>query len=162
MNDANLETLAEIRGFFRAFEWVNGKTNHGYCFEVFLAPKNADIHAAVGSHLAKENPKRLSVTEVDDWREHVSQTLIRWLLMYLNDHPASGCLTDQSNTFSLSMPSCQKQMVDPLIDQIESLSLVQSAHAITIETDGFYACEYTDIVLVATDHHVFLHFDVCD
>jgi len=50
LKDAYLETLAEIRGFFHAFEWVNHKTNHGYSFEISVAAKSDDLNAAVAAH----------------------------------------------------------------------------------------------------------------
>jgi len=162
MNDAHLETLAEIRGFFRAFQWVNHKTNHGFRFQISLAPRNSDIQAAVASHFSDENPTHLSITHVDDWRNLLTKTLIRWLLAYLNDGPAMGRLLDEYKSFSLSLPCFYDDMINPLIEQIESLSPIQSAHTITVKTDEFYACDYTDIVLVASDHLVFLHFHWSD
>lgn len=162
MNDAQLETLAEIRGFFRAFEWVNHKTNHGYCFEISLAPRTSDIHSAIASHFSTETPTHLMMNPVDDWRDLLSKTLVRWLLAYLTDHPSIGRLTDESKLFSLSSLSFHDDLINPLIQQIESLSPIESAYTINLDTEEFYACEYTDIVLIANDHLAFLHFDVCD
>jgi hypothetical protein len=160
MNDAHLATLAEIRGFFRAFEWVNNKCDNGYCFQLSLAPRNSDIQAAVASHFSDENPTHLSVTHVDDWRELLTKTLIRWLLAYLNDDPVSGRLrlVDEHKNFSLSLPCFYNRMVELLIEQIESLSPIQSAHTIR----GLDAWDYSEIILVASDHLVILHFEVFD
>lgn len=162
MDKSQAETLAEIRGFLRAFEWVNGKTNHGYCFEITLAPLNEDLSAAVAAQFARDQPTRLTISPATNWRELLNSTLSHWLLKYLQDPPVLGRLEDKSRTFSLSTASCQQEMVDPLVDQIESLSPIQSAHTISVETAGFYACESADLVLVAAEHLVFLHFDVCD
>lgn len=40
------EILAELHGFFQAFEWVNGKTNHGYSFDISTADA-AEINALI-------------------------------------------------------------------------------------------------------------------
>jgi len=158
----SVETVAEIRGFFRAFEWVNHKTNHGYSFEISTADPTGDLTKDVNAHLSAFSPTSLVVQPYNDWRQTLFDSLKRWLLSYLRDHPSIGRLTDKSNTFSLSSRSFHKDMIDPLIAKIESLGAITSGHNIVVETDGFYACDYTDIVLETSELLIFLHFDVCD
>jgi hypothetical protein len=156
------ETLAELRGFFRAFELVNNKTNHGYTFEIQGVPRDGDIDAAIAAQFADINLTSLTLNRIDDWRALVSATLIRWFLAYLHDPVELGRLIDRSNTFSLSMRSFHKDLVEPIIQRLESLAPFQDAFSIDVQTDEFYACEWTDLVLVSPDLLLFLHFDVCD
>lgn len=162
MNNSTAETLAELRGFFHAFECVNGKTDHGYSFEISVAEPTGDIATDIAAKIVTDTLMSTSLQACDQWRKTLFQTLKRWLLAYLNDRHSIGRLTDASRTFSLSSRSFHKDMIDPIIDQIESIAPVHSAYEITVETEGFYACDYTDLVLVTTGPLVFLHFDVCD
>ena len=158
----NPNAVAEIQGFFRAFEWVNSKTNHGYTFDISTRPKTADINRDVANHFSTYENAETHVAKVADWRETVFDAMVRWLLAYLKDHYRSGRLEDKSKTFSLSSRSFYKDMIDPLIEQIHSISPVRTGYTVHVETVGFYACSYTDIVLDARDCLIFLHFDVCD
>jgi len=117
VTNLNSEMLAELRGFFTAFEWVNGKTNHGYSFNIGTAPKSSNLEADIESHFAASNPIKLTSTKAVDWRELLSSSLARWLFAYLTDHPAIGRLTDESKTFSLSFPSFRTDMVDLIVGQ---------------------------------------------
>ena len=162
MSCLNLSALAEIRGFLHAFEWVNSKSNHGYSFEISTREKTADIDRDVAEHFSGDEGVRTHLSAASDWRDVVFKALVRWLLAYLRDHHTIGRLEDGRKAFSLSSRSSCKDMIDSLIEQIESISPIISGYTVRIQTDGFYVCAYTDIVLDARDCLIFLHFDVCD
>lgn len=154
--------LAYLRGFLEAFAWVNGKTNHGYTFEIDRVEDAGEVEDAVAKRFARDEPSKIALTKLVDWRGEVAATLERWLLRYLRDDPRVGHLEDARKAFSLSHPSFIPDLIAPLVNKIASLSSIQRGFGIDIKTDRFYACESTDMVLVASDSLIFLHFDWCD
>ncbi len=155
MNQTQLETRAELLGYFKAFEEINMKLNHTYSFRLSFAPPTSDISAAVASHLP-EGAAEFNFASVTNWRDELSRTLIRWLFLYLIDDPTSGCLTDEDKRFALSYDDYRQTFTDRLVTQIDSLSPVQSAYRIEF-TD--FGPEFHELVLVAIEHLVFVDFE---
>lgn len=153
MTPDDMETLAEIRGALQAFEWVNHHGDHGYHFQITTTTRSESVTSDVASHFS---PHRVTVDAMRDWRDTLTNTLVRWLFAYLN-----GGLVDKTKSFAMSLPRQRGVVVDQLISRIESIGSIQSALSITVDTD-FPSCDNSDIVLVLENYLVFLHFDVGD
>ncbi len=162
MNHQEELVIADLSGFFRAFEWVNAKCDNGFTFRVECVDGNSDVESAVAKQFASENALEISVKETGYSREFMSKILIRWLLCYLNDEVARDRLQDARQNFSLSHPELYAQLLNPVLDAIETLVPIRSAYTIELTTKGFYACDSDDIVIAGNDRMLFLHFSVSD
>ena len=162
MNHQEELVIADLSGFFRAFEWVNNKSDNGFTFRVECVDGSSDVESAVAKYFAAENALSISVKEIAYSREILFKTLVRWLLCYLNDPVARDRLQDPRQNFSLSHPDFYSQLLTPILDAIESLVPVRSMCTIELTTKGFYACDSDDLVIAGNDRMLFLHFSVSD
>ena len=162
MNHHDELLIADLTGFFRAFEWVNAKCDNGFTFRIECVDGNSDVESAVAKHFASENALNISIKETTYSREFMFKILIRWLLCYLNDPVARDRLQDTRQNFSLSHPEFYAQLLNPILDTIETLVTIRTAYTIELTTKGFYACDSDDIVIAGSDRMLFLHFSVSD
>lgn len=151
--------LYKVHGFLNAFEYVNGKENHSYLFEIFATPKKPDLNEAVQEVFAKWKPSRINLESASDWPQLLQDRVDRWLLAYLKD---SHHLIDRGRHFTLSSDSGPKKMVQHLIVKLEEISPINQAYTVGLEAADFRACAHDDILLVCDDVLLFLHFEVCD
>jgi hypothetical protein len=153
------EALSELRGFLNAFEYINGKTDHGYMFEIWGVRKKTDLDLAIREVFAKWKTSSISKTLVVDWEDLISSALHRWLLAYLKGSPH---LIDRGKQFNLSSDSGCRSVVQHFIEKLTSVSPIREAYTIDVKTEEFYACAHDDILLVCDEVLLFLHFEVCD
>ena len=162
MNPEEALMIADLSGFLRAFAWVNNKCDNGFSFRVECVDGNSDVESAVAIQFASENALNISITENTYSRDFLSKILIRWLLCYLNDPVGRDRLQDTRQNFSLSHPELYSQLLNPILDVIETLVPVRTAYTIELTTKGFYACDSDDLVIAGNDRMLFLHFSVSD
>ena len=162
MNHQEELVIADLSGFLRAFAWVNAKCDNGFAFRVECVDGNSDVESAVANQFGSEDALNISVRETKYSREFLSKILTRWLLCYLNDPVDRDRLQDTRKNFSLSHPEFYSQLLNPIIDAIETLVSVRSVYTIELTTKGFYACDSDDLVIAGNDRMLFLHFSVSD
>ncbi len=165
----NNKAIDKINGFFKAFEWINHKTNFGYTFEIKQLPKFSEHYETIDYYLKNHlsGTCDLSISTVNlgnSWRISLKEYLLKWLFEFqTGSFFDAGCLTDIKNTFSLSCDSEKKQMVEELLNDIESVADFIHGYEVKIYlTNSFYENEYNDFLLLGKDGSLFIHLGVSD
>ncbi len=154
----DVATLAygELRGFLRAFEALNAKTNHSYTFSFDAIPKTDDVSTAIQQRL---EDCRVETRRIDDWVSETKRILERWLFAYQDP---TGRLEDQHRTFALSHESSRRALVDTVMEMLKAIVTPLNAWRVEVQTKQFYECAWDDIAFEDERYVYFLHLGVSD
>ncbi|NEO87981.1 MAG: hypothetical protein F6J87_27540 [Spirulina sp. SIO3F2] len=162
MKDAGFNRL---KGFFRAFAAINCKTNHDYHFEIELLPSFSTTQDILDYW--DKFPTSL-FEEKDAWQAVLTKHLNQWLFEFqFYDVRQKGELVqeklDKHNNFSLSMDIYKEALVEEVIEDFYKLGEFKSCYTIHFgNNQPFYDVNSDDLLLLAQDCSVFVHFGVSD
>lgn len=165
MKDINYK-LGKIDGIFKAFEWVNAKTNHQYSFEISILQGSDTLEKQAELHLKQWYENAIVETqELENWKVELTSTLKRWLFDYVPNNE-EGCqfetLLDETKAFNLSRSEARQLFVENLFGELQETLDIVKVIKVNIKTDEWYEACWDDFAIQGEKASIFLHFGDSD
>lgn len=159
--------IGYLSGILKAFEWVNGKSNHGYSFTI--EPLNGDesLEKLIENDLKTwDETTIVTATPLNNWREEFSKVLQSWLFSYvcIDENSFEDCLVEsrKNASFTLFHQGFRDDFVSEFCDELEQLLKVSQALKIDVNMEKFYECAWHDFAFRGKNGSVFIHLGVSD
>jgi hypothetical protein len=167
--------IGRLSGILEAMSAINGKTNHGFTFEIVALESDESIETKTENFLKESYPDALIMFDnLQSWREDLSKIIEKWLFHYqphkdINGNTIQGgygsgaaYLQDVYESFSMSSESFRADFLAEIIDSIEVLLNVRRALSVSLNTKSWYECDWDDVVLEGSKGNIFIHLGVSD
>jgi hypothetical protein len=167
--------LGKISGVLEAFARVNGKTNHGFTFEIEMLESQKSVEHASKDLFEVHYPDvEVELRLLASWKSDVAKCLEGWLFQYQPQFDESGLevrggggsafssLKDTDSSFDLSRAGARSDLALALCDDIDSIAQVARVYELHISTQSWYEASWSDFVFEGQKANLFLHLGVSD
>ncbi len=158
-SDADVR-FGELRGYLEAFADLNGKTNHGYTFEIDRLSPDGSIVDAIKLWV-RDKAARVTVEPVDDAGRAAKSMFERWLFEFQDPHGPR--LDDTNSDFEVSNDRGRERIIDRLLERIAAATCATSVWIVHVRTESsFYACAWDELAFEGPKGRFILHLSVSD
>lgn len=157
--------LGYLSGILKGFEWVNGKSNHGYTFTIEPLVGDESLEKLVENDLKQWDENAIvTATPIENWRKEFSQKLHNWLFSYICvDKNYEDCLIEtKSSSFTLFNADFRAYFINEFCDELEQLLEISQAVKINVQTTKFYEACWYDFAFRGKTGSILIHLGVSD